>query len=111
MKRVLVLAAWLIAIAPPSIAPAQTDVDAPPSLPPAQTDVADQPLHECDASRAQFAVGQRYSKQLAERARRAAHARVVRALEPGTMYTMEFDGGRLSIYLNSRGTVKSVKCG
>jgi hypothetical protein len=76
----------------------------------AQTARVHRPPLECDATRAHFAIGLHYSRQLAERARRAAHARAVRVIEPGMMYTMEFDRSRLSVYTDRRGMVESVKC-
>ncbi len=39
------------------------------------------------------------------------HARTVRALRPGEMHTMEFDGTRLNLTLDANGKVDSVKCG
>ena len=96
-SRLLMLVALLVAVAAPVIAHAQT------------TRVHRPPL-ECDATRAHFAVGLHYSRQLAERARRAAHARTVRVIEPGMVYTMEFDRSRLSVYTDRRRMVESVKC-
>lgn len=65
----------------------------------------------CDATKARFSIGLRYSKRLAERARQAAHARDVRKLEPGMAYTMEYASGRLNFELDRRGAVKDVRCG
>jgi hypothetical protein len=93
----LMLVALLMAIATPLIAYAQM---APVHRPPL----------ECDATRAHLCSPTALLKKLAERARRAAHARVVRVIEPGMMYTMEFDRSRLSVYADRRGMVTSVKC-
>lgn len=65
----------------------------------------------CFLDKAQFAVGRPYSKQLAEEARQAAQARVVRKLDPGRSYTMEYLEGRLSLDLDGRGVVRAVRCG
>ena len=51
----------------------------------------------CDAAKAEFAVGQAYSDSLAEQARAAAGAKIVRRLVPGQMVTLEFSGERLNL--------------
>ncbi len=66
------------------------------------------PCHEAAAS---FALGERYSDRLARRARRAANARVVRKVEPGRFYTMEFRADRLNLVVDRRDTVRAVRCG
>lgn len=65
----------------------------------------------CDAAKAQFAVGQTYSDALAEQARTAAGAKVVRQLLPGQAITMEFNAQRLNLESGGDGRVVSVRCG
>ncbi|MFC3712366.1 I78 family peptidase inhibitor [Sphingoaurantiacus capsulatus] len=65
----------------------------------------------CDAAKAQFAVGQSYSDSLAEQAREAAGAKMVRKLIPGQVVTMEFNGGRLNLDTDAAGKVSSARCG
>ena len=65
----------------------------------------------CDADKAQFAVGQPYSDALAEQARAAAGAKVVRQLLPGQAITMEFNAQRLNLESGGDGRVVSVRCG
>ena len=65
----------------------------------------------CIPERAQFAVGQIYTQELAERARRAAQARAVRKIEPGAIYTMEFSPNRLNLETDRRHRVRAVRCG
>jgi hypothetical protein len=65
----------------------------------------------CREAAASFALGERYSDRLARRARRAAGARVVRKVEPGRVYTMEFRADRLNLDLARSGTVRAVRCG
>lgn len=65
----------------------------------------------CDAAKAQFAVGQTYSDALAEQARAAAGAKIVRQLLPGQTVTMEFRGDRLNLETGEGGRVVSVRCG
>ncbi len=70
-----------------------------------------QPSAPCREAAASFALGERYSDRLARRARRAAGARVVRKVEPGRVYTMEFRADRLNLDLDRSGTVRAVRCG
>ena len=65
----------------------------------------------CDATKAQFAVGQAYSASLAEQARAAAGARIVRRLVPGQMVTLEFSAERLNLDTDDSGKVAAVRCG
>ena len=66
---------------------------------------------QCDAAKAQFAVGESYSDALAERARIAAGASVVRKLVPGQVVTMEYSAGRLNLDTDTGGKVTSARCG
>jgi hypothetical protein len=77
----------------------------------AQARVPQQPASTCRESAASFALGQPYSDRLARRARRASGARVVRKVEPGQVYTMEFRADRLNIDVDRRGRVRAVRCG
>lgn len=65
----------------------------------------------CDVTKAQFAVGQPYSDALAEQARAAAGAKIVRRLVPGQMVTMEFSAERLNLETGGSGKVAAVRCG
>ena len=65
----------------------------------------------CDVTKAQFAVGQAYSDALAEQARAAAGAKIVRRLVPGQMVTMEFNAERLNLDTDGSGKVAAVRCG
>jgi hypothetical protein len=65
----------------------------------------------CDASRVQWAVGQRASDALLERARVEANARSARFLRPDQPVTMEFLASRLNLGLNETDVVRSVTCG
>ena len=69
------------------------------------------PAARCDERAAQFAKGRPYSDQLAQQARQAAGAQVVRKPEPGQIYTMEYRFGRLNLELNSRRVIIRVRCG
>jgi hypothetical protein len=69
------------------------------------------PRMACRDGDARFALGQRYSDKLAERARRAARAAVTRKIEPGQVYTMDFRADRLNLEADRRGIVRRVRCG
>lgn len=80
--------------------------------PPATPEPAAPPTAaECDASKAQFAVGQTYNAELAEQARTAAGAKTVRRLVPGQVVTMEYNGSRLNLDTDAAGKVTSARCG
>lgn len=66
---------------------------------------------QCDAGKAQWAVGKTPDDDLVERARRDAGARVVRVITYGMMVTMEYDAARLSLDLDAHGRVGQVRCG
>jgi hypothetical protein len=95
-KIKVLLASGLLTIAPacgfaqPAIAPAQ---------------------QVCAAGEAQSVVGQPYSVELADMARRAAGAREVRKIEPGGAYTMDLSPDRLNIEVDSTGIVTGLRCG
>lgn len=65
----------------------------------------------CDAGRAQFALGQRASDELLERARLAAGAATARFIRPDEAVTLEFLGSRLNLGLDARDVVRAVSCG
>lgn len=70
------------------------------------------PLSEdCDAAKAQWAVGERASSEILERARVAAQAKSARFLRPNQPITMEYSGSRLNLELNEQDVVRSVRCG
>jgi hypothetical protein len=65
----------------------------------------------CRVAAAHFVLGEIYSDTLARRARRRAGARVVRKIEPGQVYTMEFRADRLNLEVDGRGRIRAVRCG
>ena len=76
---------------------------------PAPTPAA--PGSACNATPAQFAVGQAGTAELGDRAMRAASAQRYRFLRPGQVVTLEFDAGRLNLDLDAAGKVIRVRCG
>ena len=65
----------------------------------------------CREAPASFALGETYTERLGRQARRAAGARVVRKIEPGRAYTMDFRADRLNLDVDRRGIVQAVRCG
>jgi hypothetical protein len=65
----------------------------------------------CAAGEARLVVGQPYSPELAERARRTAGAREVRKIEPGGAYTTDLDAHRLNVEVDQAGVVPNLRCG
>lgn len=65
----------------------------------------------CSAEAADFALGELYGPTLAQDAREAAGAEIVRALRPGQAVTMEYRADRLSLVLGEDGRVSDVRCG
>jgi predicted methyltransferase len=65
----------------------------------------------CDAAKGQFAVGQPYGPELAERTRTATGARTFRAIRPGQPVTMDYRQDRLNIEYEPGGNVTRVTCG
>ncbi|MCB1534776.1 MAG: hypothetical protein KDJ44_08635 [Rhodoblastus sp.] len=65
----------------------------------------------CDADKAGFAIDKPYYAGLAERARVAAGASIVRQMIRGRAYTMEFRGDRLNLHTDDRGRVQRASCG
>jgi hypothetical protein len=65
----------------------------------------------CDSTKAEWAIGQRASDELLERARVAAGAGSARFLRPNQPITMEYLGSRLNLGLDARDVVYSVVCG
>jgi hypothetical protein len=65
----------------------------------------------CNASAAGWAVGERASPRVIERATYESGARSARVVGPGEMVTMDFRGDRLSIYTDGVGRIRDVRCG
>jgi hypothetical protein len=77
----------------------------PPLPPPGPGPVA------CNASRASFALGQRASPPVLERATLASRARVARVVAPGEMVTADFRPDRLTVRVNRRNVIVDLTCG
>ena len=69
------------------------------------------PEPACREAPASFALGQRYSNRLGRQARRAAGAGLVRKIEPGKVYTMEFRADRLNLEVGPQGRIRAIRCG
>lgn len=84
-----------------------------PATPPGVIDAApvDEAAAACDAEPAKQYIEQAYTPELGEQARVAAGAKLVRALRPGQITTMEFLDDRLTLTLDESGRIASVRCG
>lgn len=66
---------------------------------------------ECDAAKAQYAVGRPFSDALLEEARSRSGARIARILRPGQAITLEHNLQRLNLELDANGQVTRARCG
>lgn len=65
----------------------------------------------CAADKAQSFIGKAATSDIAEGARKAAGAQVVRWLRPGMAVTMEFRMGRLNITIDEKNVITGITCG
>jgi hypothetical protein len=66
---------------------------------------------ECDATKAQWALGERATNEVLERARVAAQAGTARFLRPNQVITLEYSSARLNLGLDEKEIVRNVRCG
>jgi len=69
------------------------------------------PVARCNSAAATWAIGERASPRVIERATYDSGARSARVVGPGEAVTMEFNGDRLSIYTDGVGSIRDVRCG
>jgi peptidase inhibitor I78 family protein len=105
-------------VEPSSGAPSETHSSTPQPNPPAADRGTPPPprpsppaAEDCDATKAQWAIGEPESGELLERARVAAQAKSARFLRPNQIITMEYSSSRLNLHLGTQGVVGSVRCG
>ncbi|MBB5208073.1 I78 family peptidase inhibitor [Chiayiivirga flava] len=112
-RPVLLVAALALSLAgcTPPAPEAPASAPSAPASSTATTAPATAPADACDASKAQWAIGQSLDEALLERARVDAGARVVRSLKPGQMVTMEFNAERLNVDVDDNAIVTGVRCG
>lgn len=65
----------------------------------------------CDPSRIQGLIGQKYSAERAEEARRASGANAVRRIGPNFPSTTDFRRRRLNLEVDDLGVVTGIRCG
>jgi Peptidase inhibitor I78 family len=82
-----------------------------PGLVKAQPAQPTSPTARCKEENARFAVEELYSDELAERARRAAGANVVRKTGPGRDETMDLRADRLNLDVDSNSRIRAARCG
>ena len=111
----LVLAGWLTSacssgngtVTSPSEPIGSPPSDRSPTLPPQPPPASG----TCDASKAQWAIGERATNEVLERARTAAQAATARFIRPNEAITLEYSAGRLNLGLDKRDVVMGVTCG
>lgn len=65
----------------------------------------------CDAAAVQYAVGRTLDKPLEAELRLRSGARLLRAIRPGQMVTMEYSAERLNVELDAKDRVTQLRCG
>ena len=65
----------------------------------------------CDASKAQWLIGEEPSQERLDRAGAETGAEVVRTIRHDEMVTMEYHEARLNVDLDEDGRVRAVRCG
>lgn len=65
----------------------------------------------CAAGPAEVLVGERYRRHVPTRAKRLSGARTVRVIWPGETVTEDFREDRLTLRIDHRRTITSVRCG
>jgi hypothetical protein len=106
LVTIVVAAAWLGAAC--ASATGRVTAPAPPGRD-AATESGDLAL--CDSMKARWAVGERGTPALLERAQEAAGARSARFLWPGQAVTMEYLASRLNLELDREEIVRAARCG
>ena len=66
---------------------------------------------QCDAERANWALGRAATESVVEEIRAATQSRNVRVIRPGQMVTMDYSPVRVNIHVNERNAITSVTCG
>lgn len=74
------------------------------------TPVADTAKH-CDATNAQWAVGQAASRATVDKAVTDSGSSTSRVIKPGQAVTMDFREDRLNIEVDDKNVVTAVRCG
>lgn len=69
------------------------------------------PAHVCAAEPAEALVGERYRRHVPTRAKQLSGARTVRVVKPGEITTEEFREDRLTLRIDHRRLITSVRCG
>ena len=81
-----------------------------PPVPPTPVPPAPEPPDRCDHRKAQWAIGQRGTQDVLDRARLAAGAEFARFLRIGEAVTLEYRVGRLNLGLDEEETIRNVLC-
>ncbi|HWK36307.1 I78 family peptidase inhibitor [Sphingomonas sp.] len=66
---------------------------------------------DCKDATSQGLIGQRYDKDMRGKLRGRTHAFKVRVVRPGEAVTMDYMKNRVTVTLDERGLIASVRCG
>lgn len=66
---------------------------------------------QCDASKVGWAVGKQATADVVERVRVESGSQSARVLKPGQVVTMEFNAGRVNVYVDGANRIERVACG
>ena len=66
---------------------------------------------QCDAGRAEWAIGRAATAEIVEEVRAATQSRAVRVIHPGQAVTMDYSPVRVNIHVNERYAITSITCG
>lgn len=66
---------------------------------------------QCDAARADWAIGRAATAEVVEEVRAATQSRAVRVIHPGQVVTMDYSPVRVNIHVNERTAITRITCG
>lgn len=69
------------------------------------------PAGPCNADAAGWAIGRAVDQELVNRVIHDTGSRTARVVEPGAAVTMDYNPERVSIHVNERGAINSIRCG
>jgi hypothetical protein len=84
--------------------------DVAPQVPPADSNHQEDVM-DCDASKAEWMIGQQPTAELLARGAADAGAQVSRYIRHDEMVTMEYHPSRLNVDLDEDGLIRAVRCG
>ena len=98
---------------PPADADAEAPVfaETPPPPPMDESATPEEPVMTCDASKAQWAIGEIADEALVARAKADTGSERSRVIPPGMAVTMDYREDRLNLDVDAENRVTAVRCG